>query len=389
MKNDEEIFNEAVEEPLEEIAEETVVEITEEPVEENAENPVENKPRKKRRVWKILAIIFGSLFLLILIAALVLFLIVNSKLNKISRVEITGNLNLSEEEVYAEEPTVDAPDSVVEINQAQLEFQEAQKIQIAQSDGVENILLIGSDRRDSTENGRSDTIILLTLNYNTKKIHQTSFMRAMYVCIPRPDGNRWGMLNAAYSWGGPNLLIDTIELNFRVHIDHYVVINFSAFEKAVDLVGGIDLTLSDEEARYVYSYKVDKAPEGKVTLNGMQALRYARVRYFDNDFKRTSRQRKVIELLIAKAKNSDITTLMKMADEILPMVSTDIQDNSIIWNYIFKTFPIMGNATKGRMLPVENESGETYTGIIYVGGREMYKVNFAANIKALHEYINS
>ena len=382
MNEDEELLENPAEEPVDEAMEEP----TEETGEEIPEKP--EKSRKKRRVWKIIAIVFGSLFLLLLIAALVMFMIINSKISKISRVEITGNPNLSEDEIY-QEPTVDKPDSVEQINYAQLEWQEAQKIPIDNSQGVENILIIGSDRRSNTENGRSDTIILLSINYDTKKIHTTSFMRAMYVCIPRADGRVWGMINAAYSWGGPNLLIDTIELNFRVDIDHYIVVDFAAFQKAVDLVGGIDVELSEEEVGRIFQKSDTKPPAGLVHLNGELALKYARIRYIDNDFKRTARQRIVINKVIAKAKNSDINTLMKLADEILPLVSTDIQDNGTIWKYLIKTLPFMGNTTKGRMLPIENESGETYTGIIYVNGHEMYKVNFAENIKALQQYIHS
>lgn len=341
------------------------------------------------RVLKIAGIVLLVLILLLVILATVAFFVINSKLSKINRTEITGDMSLSIEEIYEEVPTVDEPDSVEEINQVQQEFQEAQKIEIAKSSGIENILLIGADRHGPNENGRSDSMIMVTLNYNTNKIHMTSFMRAMYVCIPRSDGNVWGMLNAAYSWGGPNLLIDTIELNFRVKIDHYVVVDFAAFEKTVDLLGGVEITLTEQEAKRLNKRSSITLTAGPQLLNGNLTRRYCQIRAIDNDFKRTARQRKVIDQLIGKAEKTDLSTLMNLADQILPLVSTDIQDNSVIWNYIFKAFPMLGNVTKGRMLPIENEAGESYTGIIFVGGREMYRVNFAKNIAALHEYINS
>ena len=341
-----------------------------------------------KKFLKIAGIVIGVIVLLLLILALTVFFIVNSKFTKINRTEITGNPYLSEDEVY-EEPKQDVPDSVEEINQVQQEWQEAQNIQLTKTNGVENILLIGADRHGKGENGRSDSMILVTLNYNTNKIHLTSFMRAMYVYIPRSTGGVWGMLNAAYSWGGPNLLVDTIELNFRVNIDHYVVVDFAAFEEAIDLLGGVTLTLSEEEALHVSANSGIVTSAGTQILNGAQTRGYCQIRKIDNDFKRTGRQRRVIDLLIKKAMESDINTLMSLADQIFPLVSTDIQDNSVIWNYIFKTFPMLGTVTKGRMLPVENEDGERYIGIIYVGGREMYRVNFARNIAALHEYINS
>lgn len=341
------------------------------------------------KILKIAGIVLGILIILVVILGLVAFFIINSKFSKINRTEITGNMDLSLEEIYEEDPTVDEPDSVEEINEVQREFLEAQKIEITKKSGVENILLIGADRHGINENGRSDSMIMITLNYNTKKIHMTSFMRAMYVCIPRSDGHVWGMLNAAYSWGGPNLLIDTIELNFRVSIDHYIVVDYAAFETAIDLLGGLEVTVTEQEGRLVRTVDNKRLPAGTHVLNGLQTRRYCQIRAIDNDFKRTARQRKVIDLLVKKAASSDINTLMNLADEIFPLVSTDIQDNSVLWNYIFKTFPMLGNLTGGRMLPIENEAGESYTGIIFVGGREMYRVNFAKNIAALHEYINS
>lgn len=341
---------------------------------------------KKKRAGKIVLIILGSILLLLLLLALGIYIYANMMLNRLDRTEITGDINLLEEEIY-EGPTVNVEDSVEHIQEAHQQYEEIQKIDIAQQKGITNILLIGSDRRNMRENGRSDSIMLVSLNFNTGKTHITSLMRAMYVCIPRSDGNIWGMLNAAYSWGGPNLLVDTVELNFRIRIDHYVVVDFAAFEKAVNMVGGVELNLSSQEAFSVQMETKTPTPEGISTLDGAQALSYARVRYFDNDFKRTSRQRAVIMALLQKVPDTDINNLISMANEILPLVNTNLTNSEII-NYIIKSIPLVGNRSE-RMLPIENESGTTYTGIIFVGGREMYRVDFETNIAALHEFIQS
>lgn len=341
---------------------------------------------KKRSAGKIIGIVLLCICILILLLMLAAFIYFNSLLGKIDRTEITGDLNLSEDQIY-ETPTVDVPDSIDEIEQVKQEFLEAQKIDIVQSDGVENILLIGADRRSMQENGRSDSVILVSLNHETGKIHLTSFMRAMYVCIPRSDGNVWGMLNAAYSWGGPNLLIDTIELNFRVRIDRYVIVDFTAFETAIDMVGGVELTLTEREASVIQTQTGKPISSGKQLLNGHQALIYAQTRNIDNDFKRTSRQRTVITALLNMVPNMDVSTLISMANEILPLVNTNLS-NTEIMQYIMECIPMVSNISQ-RMLPVENEDGESFTGIIYVNGREMYRVNFAHNIKALHDFINS
>lgn len=341
----------------------------------------------KYKAVKIIFIILAIILLLMLMLLAGLLIFGNTYLNKIDRTEITGNVNLAEDEIF-EDPTVDATDSDAEIEAVKKEFEEAQKIGIQKVSGVENILLIGADRHGQGENGRSDSMILVTINNNTGNIHLTSFMRAMYVCIPRSNGNVWSMLNAAYSWGGPNLLVDTIEMNFRVKIDKYVVVDFAAFEKAVDLLGGVEIELSKEEADNTrWNSGVPTSP-GKQLLNGAQARGYCQIRVIDNDFARTGRQRKVINVLLQKAKHMDLSTMLAIADEILPMVNTNLT-NSEILIYLTRAIPMLKNPVTQRMLPIENEAATSYIGRIYVGGREMYRVDFNKNIQALHDFINS
>ena len=343
--------------------------------------------KKKRTGLKVVLI---CLLVLILVPVLVvggLLIGGNKYLNdRLDHSEITGDMDLSIEDIYGGE-TVGQTAPQSEIDAVREEFEEAQKLEYTQLEGVDNILLIGADRRDKLENGRSDTMIIVSMNHNTGKIHMTSLMRAMYVCIPRSDGDVWGMLNAAYSWGGPNLLVDTIELNFRIQIDKYVVIDFAAFENVVNLLDGVEIELTEAEAKYMGMAGV-YAPAGKTLLNGEQALMYSRIRMLDNDFVRTSRQRKVINELLKKARKMDLTTMLALADQILPMVNTNLT-NSEILVYLTRAIPMLKNEVTQRMLPVENESGKSYYGMIYVDGREMYRVNFTKNIQALYDFINS
>ncbi|MBO5079181.1 MAG: LCP family protein [Oscillospiraceae bacterium] len=348
---------------------------------------MEEENKKKGSAKKVLLIILLSLLALLVAVVAAGLIFINSFLNKLDRNEITGDPSLREEEVYEEE-TVDATDSAEHIDEAQKEFEDVQQIDPLKNANIKNVLLIGSDRRSTGENGRSDSMILVTMNFDTGKVHLTSLMRAMYVNIPRSDGDVWGMLNAAYSWGGPKLLIDTIENNFRVHIDHYVVVDFASFELAVNLLGGVELTLSEEEAFVVSGWSRIPTPSGTTQLNGKQALVYARIRYIDNDFVRTSRQRNVVEALMKKAIGSDLATLMSLADQILPYVNTNLNNVEIIY-YLSKAPGLLKNPITQRMLPIENEAGKTYTGKIYVNGREMYKVDFETNIKALHDFMLS
>ena len=110
-------------------------------------------------------------------------------------------------------------------------------------EGVTNVLLIGNDSRDAGEDGRSDAMILLSISNETKTIHLTSLLRDMYVDIPGHDGNR---LNAAYAYGGSKLLMETIEENFDIEVNRYMLVNFQAFANLVDAVGGVELDVTNE-----------------------------------------------------------------------------------------------------------------------------------------------
>ncbi|SDA27194.1 transcriptional attenuator, LytR family [Ruminococcus sp. YE71] len=179
---------------------------------------------------------------------------------------------------------------------------------------VTNVLLIGSDTRDEEELGRTDSMILLSINRKSDEVTMTSLMRDSYVEIP---DHGWDKLNAAYRYGGPELLMDTIAKNFDVKVDRYVYISFFSFINIVDAVGGIELDISDEEAlgmtdpmaeqnKYLgYKKGTDYLTHGgkDMHVNGNQALAYARLRYVGNaDFERTDRQRRVISKIVAKAK---------------------------------------------------------------------------------------
>ena len=114
--------------------------------------------------------------------------------------------------------------------------------------GVTSVLLIGSDSRTSGTEGRSDAMILITISDRTKTVHMTSLLRDMYVEIPGYEGNR---LNAAYAYGGPELLMETINQNLGTEVYHYAVVNFEAFANLVDAVGGVELELTNEEVQWV------------------------------------------------------------------------------------------------------------------------------------------
>jgi LCP family protein required for cell wall assembly len=203
-------------------------------------------------------------------------------------------------------------------------------------DGVVNILLIGNDSRENGEDGRSDAMILLSISSRTKTIYLTSLLRDMYVEIPGHDGNR---LNAAYSFGGAELLMETVEKNFDITVNRCVQVNFEAFANLVDAVGGVELELTSEEVEYVNGYLVeynmlldrpqgtdnlDTSVSGLIHLNGPQALAYCRNRYLGTDFGRTERQRKVMTAVLKKLPMSLMTNGSEVIDGLMPNLTTNL-----------------------------------------------------------------
>lgn len=208
-----------------------------------------------------------------------------------------------------------------------------------QEDGVVNVLLIGNDSRENGEDGRSDAMILLSVSSRTKTIYMTSLLRDMYVQIPGHDDNR---LNAAYSFGGAELLMETVEKNFDIPVNRYVQVNFEAFANLVDAVDGVELELTEKEVEYVNGYLVeynmlldrpqgtdnlDPSVSGLIHLNGPQALAYCRNRYLGTDFGRTERQRKVLEAVIRKLPKTLLTNGPQLVEGLMPNLTTNLTQN--------------------------------------------------------------
>ncbi|MBQ4644755.1 MAG: LCP family protein [Clostridia bacterium] len=196
-----------------------------------------------------------------------------------------------------------------------------------------NVLLIGIDARENEEASRSDTMMLVTLDKKNKQIKLTSFLRDSYVEIA--GTNSWNKLNAAYFRGGVQTLSDTLELNFKVDIQYYAIVDFEIFQTIVDELGGIRVDVTERESYYTYhsgSVNVPvRIPAGEdVLLNGEQALWYSRIRYLDSDFKRTERQRKVIKAIVDKASTMSLTKLYSLAEAIVPLVKTNMSTNQIL-----------------------------------------------------------
>lgn len=260
---------------------------------------------------------------------------------------------------------------------------------------VKNILLIGTDTRDSSEErGRSDSMIILSLNSRTDKMYLTSIMRDSYVDI---DGYGWDKLTHAYSYGGAELLMDTIEKNFSIRIDDYIAINFNAFAAVVDAVNGIEIEISDAEAEEINTILQAEVNElmgddinsdllekgGKLILNGKQALSYSRIRYVGNsDFERTQRQRDVMEKIIGKLKSFSPSSIGGIIKSALPQFSTNMTTGELYILSLRLPF-LLSYELEQQRIPAEDTYYNTYTD----DGGDALGIDFDSNLEIIKDTI--
>ena len=221
---------------------------------------------------------------------------------------------------------------------------------IATSENLVNVLLIGADYQ-SGDIARSDSMILCTFNKTKNTITMTSFLRDLYVYIPGYGSMR---INTAYALGGMDLLKETLEYNFGVEVDGAVEIDFSHFKKLIDLLGGVELDVNPAEADFINLKNKDRLKSGVQVLNGAQALWYSRFRGdATGDFGRTDRQREVLSVLIEEYRSVSFTELVSMLDDILPMVTTNMEKTEIL-SYVSGLFPMLMEAEIGtQRIPAE------------------------------------
>lgn len=205
---------------------------------------------------------------------------------------------------------------------------------------VLNVMLFGTDRYGDA--GLSDTMILLSIDNRHQKIKMTSFLRDTYIAIPGVTSHK---LNYAYAVGGASLSIKTIEANYGIQIDRYATVNFTTFQKIVDIMGGVELYLTDREIQYINAQLVENnqtdhylnASEGMVTLDGQQALWYARNRggtyngitFSGDDWDRTDRQRNFLEAVITNLQDASLSEIVQIVNSVGPMVTTNLKKTEI------------------------------------------------------------
>lgn len=200
-----------------------------------------------------------------------------------------------------------------EVNKNEIEVTESVKEELA---GYRNIVLFGIDDADGYV-GRSDCIIIFSINQETKKVKMTSIYRDTYVEVP---GHDYTKINHAFAYGKAPLAMSTINRNLDLNITEYVTINFQVVKNIVDLVGGVKIDVTSKEATQIPGI----TSAGTYNLTGEQALAYGRIRKIDTDYQRTERMRTVIDKVFSKVKKMSPLEMNKIADKILPEIHTNI-----------------------------------------------------------------
>ena len=267
-----------------------------------------SRKRPKRHgfaTWSLgkkIGVIFSGVFFVVLSTAAVL---LAGKMSKIETTSIdTDKLNISSE--------------------------------VEHEEGYTNIALFGLDSRagDLGKGNRSDTMMIASLNNATKEVKLVSIYRDTLLQL---DDGSYNKANSAYSFYGPEGAISLINKNLDMNIEKYVAVNFNALVDVIDAVGGLDITLTEEEVVHMNNYcvetsevtgreytKIEPEVAGTYHLNGVQAVSYSRIRYTaGGDFERANRQRHVLELIANEAQNMSLSTINKIIDKVFPQVSTN------------------------------------------------------------------
>ena len=247
------------------------------------------------------------------------------------------------------------------------------------SAGVVNILLMGIDTKDTAAKTRSDSMILLTIDTVRRQLKLTSFMRDMYVAVPGYGNTK---LTHACAYEGPQLTVDTIELNFGIRIDAYCKVGYKLFVELVNGIGGITVPEVDAaESRALALEGVDIEPGTNVHMNGHQALNYCRIRKGQSDFQRTERQREAITLIIKQAVKTNPFKLAKLAKSLLSKVECSIGKAEFI-KLALRALPCVFGDIPQQQIPADG----TWNGATR-DGMSVLVVDFEANKQVLKEFI--
>ena len=362
---------------------------------------------KKKSVGKIIGIVAGCIVAALAVFGISCYLILLHYINKRNYVPTREDFTILDEtpsfleDVLNPSSTQASTDSDKKEVESYKNNVESQAENTTQADeqlvsDVYNILLVGSDVRPKETVGRSDTMILVSINKETKRIVATSFLRDTYVKLPIK--NEFHKLNAAYAFGGIELLFQTLQYNYGISVDKYVAVDFLSFIEAIDILGGLDVQVYEEELYWFNQYihasnlmvepperedsdYVDHADGSFQHLNGKQALAYARFRYVGNgDFTRTDRQRRVVQNIFDKIKTMDVSTLVKLLDNIIPQITTNLTTDECM-----ELITMLPEMSKYEVVSwhIPDEDFKYMT----IDGDDVVAIDFSYYMKKLYNYI--
>lgn len=332
--------------------------------------------KKKHKKLKIILLSLLGLLLLVIVSGV---LYINYLFDKIEY-----DTSTSEELVFQDftpDVETDAADSS--------NIDDAEKNALANFGGtpmsdpdIRNVLLIGRDTEESRSNSRSDVMVLISINKRDKTVKMSSFQRDIYAYIPQKGYDK---LNHAHSYAGPKLCIQTLEGNFHVKIDNYISVNFTTFRKIVEILGGVEMPLTDAEGYYLrgqlsrLGYKDYKA--GVYKLDGQTALDYCRIRYIDSDRERTQRHRNMLNKLAEQHGDINLGQALQLLDQCLPLVKTDFTKGELMGTMVDALNYVRWPRTE-IVMPIEGASNNAT-----VRGMFVITLDWATNVTALQEFI--
>ena len=256
-------------------------------------------------------------------------------------------------------------------------------------DEVKNIALLGIDARSDTDVGRSDAVVILTVDKKHNKIKLTSIARDSYVSI---DGHKKDKLTHAYAYGKSQLAVKTLNQNFELEITDYVTMNFFEFVSIIDYIGGVTIDVDEKELREmntnIIPYLSEMGIKGKLLeksgvqlLDGAQALCYARIRHIDSDIKRGNRQKEVLTAMFQSAVNTEITKLPNIAKMVLSKCRTSLETKDIISMGLWA----VTSSPEFEQLSIPNDNVKSSGKII--SGKWCYVLDLDAAKKEIYDFI--
>ncbi|MBO5372535.1 MAG: LCP family protein [Lachnospiraceae bacterium] len=254
-----------------------------------------------------------------------------------------------------------------------------------------NIALFGLDNRTTGnyDGGNSDCIMIASINNDTKEVKLVSVYRDTFLNVKEDTYNK---INSAYSYGGPSNAIAALNKNLNLDIEDYVAVDFGAVVEAVDLLGGIELTFTDQEAQIMNDNYIEEINEvtghntdllpggGTYQADGVYALAYCRIRYTaGDDFKRTERQRTVLTQMIEKAKGSSIATVTEMIESMMGDIKTSYSSKEML--------ALASKVMDYELAGTHGWPFELCTGSYGSKGSIVVPTDLETNVEELHEYL--